>query len=138
MAKYGYSNSKCKYEVYDKNEIENFFNSKFSIISGSMTLEANTISEQDKWTQTQKEINYPTGFTENNCVVVSFGLETVTGKKLSYGYSVGVPNTLILLSGAYPRTVNLQSDKIVLKVGNFATDSKVVNYKIVLMKIPTE
>lgn len=127
---------------YTSNDIDLMFDNyklkdDFAIITGSMTLDPNTSEtlNADKWTQTIKNISYPTGFNKDNCVPISIGGEGNTANGMSYGFTSGIGNALTVMNNAFPRTVNLTSSNIVLRVGNYSTDSKTYNYKIVLMKI---
>lgn len=81
------------------------------------------------------EIDYPKGFTKDNCVVISFGSKY--SNKTNTGYSFGYhPNDSTgLLFGTNARDITLDTDKIRVWYQNIST-SQVINFKfkVVLMK----
>lgn len=114
------------------------YKDNFAVITGSMTLEANTQEglETDSEKQTQLNINFPTGFNKDNCVVISFGTK-VAGKNYSYG--VGDKASYRWVTGSFRRNITLgastDNSKIQLSVWQLATTQITIDYKIVLMKI---
>lgn len=88
---------------------------------------------------TNKNINYPTGFNANNCVVIACGVVNKIYES-EKGYAFGDTSSSNAfsqsqLSGAVTRSVDLQPDKILLTLGNYSTSAVTYKYKIVLMKI---
>lgn len=111
----------------------------FAVLTGSMTLEANTsdVASSGSQKQTQLDINFPTGFNKDNCVCISFGMKTTTDK--NYCYGIGGSNSVNATTGGLYKDVILGSatnaTKIKLQVWQLSTTQKTVYYKIVLMKI---
>ena len=139
--KYVRCDSHCKYPAYDKNEVDELLKKKtgksdYSIITGTITLTANTDENvADNYMMvTTKEIDYPDGFNDSNCVVVAFGVKT----SANTGYHFGnLPDTLIsagLFTGLLPGKIWLNEGKLRVDMWNPSTTEKSIDYKIVLMK----
>ena len=109
-------------------------NGDFAIISGEIEC-TNTQGH------TSKNINYPIGFTKENCVVISIG----TGGQafafgtagLAYGYSYTSPQ-MGLLAGSQDRNVIFYEDHMSISIYNPSNNAFTYSYKIVLMKISEE
>lgn len=133
MSTYGFDENKCKKEVYAKDN--------FAIMTGSITLTANTPEnlDADKWTLTDIQLDYPSGFTADNSVVISFGVidNNYVGTR---GYCFGdITGSKVLskavLTGAIPKKVSLNPENISVSIGNYPTEERICNYKIILMKL---
>lgn len=131
------------YEQIEK-EIENIKDgsafmqrSNFAVITGTMTLAAS--SEALRYKQTTKDIDFPTGFNKDNCVLISAGRQYADNS--GYGYGVcDFVNAIStgMLTGAAPFVVWLGSNsgtKIRIYGYNVNTSQQILNYKLVLMKI---
>ena len=95
-------------------------NDRFAVITGTITINnGNGIVSVD----------YPTGFSQQNCVPVSYGFNYVTdGTWLGFG----------VISGIYSTGVRLTSTKVTFMVNTLLSGggkSFTSNYKLVLMKI---
>ena len=83
-------------------------------------------------------INYPSGYDADNCIVLSFlarGSTLESGIKYTYGY---LETTTGYIAGAIGHSIMLTSSYISLTINNPADHSNGNNtyaYKIVLMKI---
>lgn len=115
-------------------------NDKFAVLTGSVNCTANT--EQNlgysDCTYTNIELDFPAGFTSQNCVVVSINSKNGDAYGFSYGSGRGPITALDMSWGTEPIKIMLgfnNQEKIKLSVGNYATSAKVRHYKIVLMKI---
>lgn len=97
----------------------------FAIVTGSVSIEASS--------NTTVEKDYPTGFTVDNCVPISFGIKIVENK--GYNYEGIYEDSGDALNNSYKRRLNLVSDKIKIYVSNAIDSTKTVYYKIVLMKV---
>lgn len=81
MSKNLFSDSKCKYESYDKNEIDtNFYNKhevdqKIAVVRGYGYNDATAVLKTFS-------ANYPTGFTKNNCAVIGYKITTLDENNL--------------------------------------------------------
>lgn len=123
----------------NKEASEYITNDKFAVLTGSMTLEANTQSNLEEGSQKQTliKINFPSGFNKDNCICIAFGMKIATDKNYSYGTSSSISNQAV--SGSFPRHAVLgasdDNTKISLQVWQSTTSSKTVYYKLVLMKI---
>ena len=143
MATYGFCENKCKYEVYTKGEVdtkltEYKLQGDFVILTGEME---KSTSHTELWV---KEISYPTGYTQNNSVVVSVMVKGTTSATdvWTNGSLFNSSNTL---AGAIPTSIRLKTDNIEISSRNIAINgdtmpavgeaSGELNYKIVLMKI---
>lgn len=110
-----------------------------AILTGSMTLEANSQQNFETGTkkQTVKKINFPAGYNKDNCVCVAFGIKRFAEK--NYNYGTGDSASYNATTGAYDRNIVLGSStddtKIDLSVWQLMTSSTTVYYKIVLLKI---
>lgn len=105
------------------------------VLHGDKTLVANSSSSGMEYAQTTWDINYPTGFNKNNCIVLAFQGNLDKNERVgAYGVS---PNTATNSSiGTLPRTVMMKNDIINLQVWNPAYSEKTYHYKLVLMKLP--
>lgn len=154
MTAYGFKKNKCKEEVYTKDEIDKSLEAisndvikcklkgDFAVLTGNMTLEANTGDNASEGicTDTELVIDYPEGFSADNCVVLSAGRKG-TSNCYSYGWNNTVDSVSMVLGlepfavSLYGETSNDFSNKIRLMAGNLATNSKTISYKVVLMKV---
>lgn len=114
------------------------------VLRGRATLEANTSenASQEKMKQTRFFIDFPNGFTEDNTIVLAFGVKNIENRGFCYGDTSG-SNTLsgVLHTGAIPKSIIAGEDnegKRVLRcdVYNLSTQDINIQYRIVLMKIP--
>ena len=80
-----------------------------------------------------KTINYPTGFTKDNCVAIACGIDAVAGK--GYNFIGQYIDSSDGLNSSFNRRLNLADNNITLVVRNPNSSSLTVNYRIVLMKI---
>ena len=137
-------------DTYTKSETDNLLDDKadatdlanyklsgdFALITGSFSASASD-NPGSSWKQTQENINYPTGFTNTNCVCIAFGI-TKTDKENEYKYDSGENVASVstgMASGNLPRVVDLKEENINIRVYNYGGSSITVYYKIVLMKI---
>ena len=117
---------------------DNFANYKlkgdFAVIDG--TIECTTPTGR-----TSKDIEYPNGFTKDNCVVIAIGMGgqafAFGTAGLAYGYSYTSPQ-MGLLAGAQDRYVILDDNHITISCYNPSNNAFTYNYKLVLMKISEE
>lgn len=79
------------------------------------------------------EIDYPSGFTVDNCVAISFGIKVIENR--GYNYEGIYTNSEDSIDNCYRRRLNLNSSKVKMVVYNPNTDAMTVYYKVVLMKI---
>ncbi len=114
---YGHCENFCNVEVVAK---ENF-----ALITGSGTMEA---SVDYNFT-----IDYPTGFTKDNCVVMAFGVKVIEAK--GFEFSGNYVDSGDILRNSYKRTISLANDNIEGTIRNPNSSSKEVSYKIVLLKL---
>lgn len=110
-------------EEYDSKVGDCKLKSDFAVLTGSMTVEPSSSEVVD--------IDYPTGFNKDNCVVIS--TMTTTGAAYMndiyiypYGAMVGSENGL---------RVNLGINKVQISIDSNASKNMTFNYKVVLMKV---
>lgn len=140
-----YTKSQIDNSYYTKSQIDNTLNnyklkSDYAIISGSITLEANTQEQasNNQFNPTYKEIDYPSGFNSSNCILASFGVKSndITNAKWNYeDLNSGNLFSLGLVIGNVPKCLIMQDNNIKIYLGNIATSTKSYDYKIVLMKV---
>lgn len=78
---YGYCGSKCKHEVYSKQEIDD----KFTVAAGNITMTNGSGSTN---------ISYPNGFNKDNCVVIS--AETKYSGNGVWAFGAGVADSFTI------------------------------------------
>lgn len=113
------------------------YKDNFAVVTGSLSGPAGGNGEY------QGDINYPDGFNQDNCVVISCSLDlensaTIWGSGATFDSSS-------FIGGALPTYVCLQENIIKIEIRNIRIDSTAkvfslpleatINYKIVLMKI---
>jgi len=92
-------------------------NSKFAVLTG-------TISVSNAYTA-QEQVDYPTGFTKDNCVVISQMLNNMGGANYSSGYNGSISQQPLISLG----------DKVAIRLAFDASTTASCDYKVVLMKI---
>lgn len=92
-------------------------NSKFAVLTG-------TISLSNAYTA-QEQVDYPTGFTKDNCVVISQMLNNMGGANYSSGYNGSISQQPLISLG----------DKVAIRLAFDASTTASYDYKVVLMKI---
>ena len=107
-----------------------------AVLTGTITGTANNSSSE----QGNININYPTGFNSNNCVVIAIGLSRKDDNTpFNYGVLSASDSAIARVAGAIGRTVQLGADNMTLRTyfyfGSPQNESVTYNYKIVLMKI---
>lgn len=104
------------------------------VLTGSITLSASSSSGQ-AYSQTNFEINYPSGYNKNNTLVLGFKSKlqgTGTGN-YTFGYTPD-KSSISSVNGAYPRTIRLDDNNLNVSVYNLSVSRK-FDYAIYLMKI---
>lgn len=107
----------------------------FAVITGSVTLAANEDISNNVAKQTTWNVDYPSGFSKDNCVCIAFGGNKATNKGYGYGHLIESDLALATATGVFPRAVVLNSDNIYCTALNPAGNANTFNYKIVLMKV---
>lgn len=120
------------------------YNDRFVTIIGKATLTANTQEKatNNKCTFTNIKIDYPDGFTAENCVLISYSRQHNSNTGYSYGWDnylesmdnlIGVIPVRITFFG---NSTTEYSNKIRLQLGNLSTSEADISFKITLMKLP--
>lgn len=121
MSVFGFCNNKCKHEIYTKEETyskeEVYSKGDFAVLTGIIP----GLSYNDKTYKQNTVVNFPEGFTKNNCVVVS-AMASVGGQNYFAMYDGR------LEVGFHPVNNNIEIDLS----DCWGVD---MEYKIVLMKI---
>lgn len=116
----------------------------YAIMQGSITLNVSTDQQLSSgiYAQTNIDLDFPTGFNKDNCVVVSFGTRCHLRGELGQGFVYGdyENDSLGLYLGNMHKSLILGSkekqNKIKIMLENISnTGTFVLDYKIVLMKI---
>ena len=109
-----------------------------AVLTGNMVLNPNTQENialsPIKPLFTTKNINYPSGFNEDNCIILSKMFKYTQDRGYAEGWN-NYAGSLDMLNGTLQNYIILHSNNIILGIGNLATDEKTYYYKIVLMKI---
>ena len=120
------------------------YNDRFVTIIGKATLTANTQENatNNKCTFTNIKIDYPSGFSAENCVLISYSRQHNSNMGYSYGWD-NYLESMDNLIGVIPMRVTLfgnstteYSNKIRLQLGNLSTSEADISFKITLMKLP--
>lgn len=106
-------------------EIGNIFSGYFQELKGNITIGANT--------NCNTLLNYPAGFTKENCYIVAVGIQVIENK--GYNWKGTFSDSASLLMNAYKKYINTETSGIRVVIENANTSQKTFNYKILLMKI---
>ncbi|MFQ9264497.1 MAG: hypothetical protein ACLR44_05310 [Clostridia bacterium] len=111
----------------------------YAVITGQMSINGKTSGTD--FATSNVQIDFPSGFNRENCVVLAFGTRSNTNLGYTYGRldsdsSMG----LATLYAAGPKGIilggiNASANKIIVHGSNCSNDAIVFYYKIVLMKI---
>lgn len=110
-----------RYYTETESDAKYQFKDDFALLTG-------TITASDGLTA-QVQIDYPTGFTNSNCVVISQMIYGIGSSTFTSGY-VGTNTTQPMVS--------LGSSKITIRISSSESITTNHDYKVVLMKIDTE
>lgn len=134
MAKSLISDTKCKYEAYDKNEVDTLLASKAN--SSALTdykLKGDFAVISGTYDSTQAplayHINYPTGFNKNNCVVISYMRKDI------YDALFVDKDENLKVTDVNKDYILFEDDYITLMSVKGQLDEDNFNYKLTLMKI---
>lgn len=120
---YGFCESKCKHEVYTKDD--------FTILRGAIDVKA----ESGAIASGVVEIEYPEGFTVDNTVVLSIGARSGDNPNFIYQPACGT-HALAKVHGYFDGFVTLTSDSINVTVFNpSSTINLELQFKLVIMKV---
>lgn len=136
MTTYGFKKNKGKHEVYTKDEadVRYVLRDNFAIINGRITIsctESTSISGN-------VDVNYPKGFTKNNCVVLNtMSREKTLNETIGYSDGIGVSSNAAL-RGAIPHFTTLKDNAITVRYEkefmSNTTQTYTIEFKIILMK----
>lgn len=99
----------------------------FALITGTITAGAQS--------QGNTSVSYPTGFTKDNCVIISImGRRSDASSSLGFATPVEYDRSLGYSLGSGGLHAVLYEDNISVRWWNMATDSKTSTFKLVLMK----
>lgn len=105
-----------------------------AVLSGSITIPASSVAGEYNGIGT-KNISYPTGFTKDNCKIIS--IETCLPVQGIYS-SGSIPNKFIANDaqrGMFPCYVSKNKDFLMLTAYNAINQEATINYSITLLKI---
>lgn len=98
---------------------------KYAILTGQLTM---TNGEGTI------EINYPTGFTKNNTIVISCMTGNASNPVINYSYGT-IPDISGVATGSVYKRVSLGTDNMILGLYNHtASGNGTIKYKILLLK----
>lgn len=102
-----------------------------AVLTGTINL---VISNE--MTTGSKDINYPSGFNKDNCVVIACGISGNTSGNTEFAFGNSGDNASSYVTGGMPSMVKLREEHINFQIYlNLKATSGTRNYKIVLMKI---
>ena len=104
-----------------------------AVLTGTIKLKPSS-DAGTTYAQTVWNINYPSGFNKDNCIVLSYGGK-FAGEGFTYGYVENASSSVAAVGGSVSRTVTLNSSNIQAQAWNISHLEKEFSYKIVLMKI---
>lgn len=116
-----------------KNVVINADLANIAVLTGKVNLKPSS-NAGTTYAQTVWNINYPSGFNKDNCVVISYGGK-FSGEGFSYGYVENASSSVAAVGGSVSRAVTLNSSNIQAQAWNISQLEKEFSYKIVLMKI---
>lgn len=108
----------------------------YAVITGSMIVTASP-NPGNQYAQSSKNISYPSGYNNTNCVCVSFGTTRDNrANQYSYDGSEGIGSvSSVYVTGNLPKGLHLGNDNMILNISSIGSSDVTINYKIVLMKI---
>lgn len=119
-----FSDTKCKYESYDKNEIDALLSNIYT--KGDFAVVTSTISFTEGTGDVQ--INYPTGFNKDNTEILN------TALKIANIWQYTTPNN------AFNLCASLRNDYIKLAMKPIISTTATGSYdcKVILLKVDVE
>lgn len=126
---YGSRIDELETEIKDKADCK--LNGDFAVLSGSITT---TAKEAEENIYNSVSIAYPSGFSKDNSVVVSIGINQYTNKGLGFE-SLDVSDIRTWDKNGLYRNVLFEDTDIKFTVVTPYTTAHTIDYKIVLMKI---
>lgn len=107
-----------------------------SILEGSVTLNASSDGEP---LQTSWELDFPSGYSSENCICIGFGTSSKSSTLDGYSYGTGFTDVTGIVTGEIPRSIKLGElknlTKIECKAYNILQEKTTLRYRIVLLKI---
>lgn len=97
---------------------------RFAVLEGTLNVQANGANSA--------KLDYPNGFTRENCILISNGIKVIDNK--GYNYEGLFVDSSDALNNCYRRRVNL-TNTVDLIVYNPNENAINVSYKLVLMRI---
>lgn len=114
------------YDYVDEISTKTFPDGKYSVLTGQLTM-----ADGEGTTN----INYPTGFTKDNTIVISVMTGNNSNPVISYSYGT-IPDVSGIATGSIYKRVSLGTNNMILGVYNHtASGNGTINYKILLIKI---
>lgn len=110
-------------------------NGDFAVLKGTIVTTSGGTIDSTKFTTIN--LDFPSGFNANNCVVISLGLYQGSGSKYAFGHTNQFDSRTWLRNGvASMITFDYSGNgKMTLSIETPFSDSYTYNYEIVLMKI---
>lgn len=110
------------------------YKDNFAVVNGNINITASSSMGQFDGSG-NTTLNYPSGFTKDNCVIVS--VETCLPAQGAYS-SGNLGNRFKPVDaqrGMFPCYATLNSNNIIVQAYNATTNAININFKVVLMKI---
>lgn len=113
---------------FTETECNNKFKVKgdFAVLTGTITVGSSTSAN--------KTINFPSGFTADNTLIIGNGIIVGTSAK-GWNWNGEYLNSADGLNNAFHRITNIRDGGIYLSVTNPNTSETTFSYKIVIMKV---
>lgn len=115
--------------------VKTITNGDFAVLKGTIVTTSGGTIDSTKFTTIN--LDFPSGFNANNCVVISWGLYQGSGSKYAFGHTNQFDSRTWLRNGvASMITFDYSGNgKMTLSIETPFSDSYTYNYEIVLMKI---
>lgn len=149
ILKYVFDKFGCKHEAYDKKDIDSkieTINNNIKTNNTNITNLQNNVYTKDNYavitgnvSMTDGEgttnVNYPSGFNKDNCIILSMNIGMSTNTEINYSYGI-IPSLSGTATGATSHRASLGNSNIGIAVKNYTDGGNYTfRFKIVLMKI---
>lgn len=125
--------TKCKREVYTKEDIDNMF---LVSMNEFRTVEASVITPNDgSTTSVDTTVNYPEGFNKGNCIVVSVMSKNRTLNKNWATTSIGSAASYLRGNSGVFAVLDDSNIKLGVQLGSAVNSSWTWDIRVTLMKI---
>lgn len=128
--------SKCEYDVYTKEKADELLNAKvnisnFAVLTGNVTVPSSSGGTSGT---VNTNVNYPTGFTKDNCAPIAIGFKKQNDSDYLYEPS-STNSSGAYVNGYFNGYIKMSSSNVIIYSSNSGSSEINLSYKLVLMKI---